>query len=118
MKIGEFITLPTPLDWGNVAYNVQAKFPASRPWLHWGVGDWHEYHAPERQLTDDEHEKILTYLDGIGVDVFLEARQCGDVVAFLDTEMKKWNKHPSVKGFGFDLEFFKGGCGGAGAKGT
>ena len=74
--------------------------------------DWPGHKTP---LTDAQHEEALTYLDGIGVNVYLDSRNCGEPVAFLDAQMKKFGKHKSLKGFGFDLEFFQGGCGDNGA---
>jgi hypothetical protein len=104
VNIGEFINLGPKEEWGQVIYNVANKFPGSKPWITWGVGTWPEHNAP---LSDDKHEEHLTYFDGLGVDVFLEVRPgSANVVALIDTYMKKFAKHPSVKGFGVDLEFY------------
>jgi hypothetical protein len=104
VNIGEFINLDTPEDWGNVVFNVNNKFPGSKPWITWGVGAWPEHNAP---LSDDKHEAYLTYFDGLGVEVYLEVRPgSANVVTLIDTYMKKFSKHPCIKGFGVDMEFY------------
>jgi hypothetical protein len=102
--IGEFINLGPKEDWGQVAYNIAPKFPGSTPWLTWGVGAYTEHKTP---LTDIQHEEIFAYLDGIGVQVYLEVRPgSADVSALIDTYMTKFKKHACIKGFGVDLEFW------------
>ena len=104
VNIGEFINLDKKEDWGNVIYNVANKYPGSKPWITWGVGAWPEFNTP---LTDDKHEEYLTYLDGLGVEVFLEVRPgTANVVTLIDTYMKKYSKHTCIKGFGVDMEFY------------
>jgi hypothetical protein len=105
VDIGKFINLDTKEQWAQVIYNVAGKYPNAKPWITWGVGTWPEHDTP---LTDDKHEEYLTYLDGLGVDVFLEVRPGNaSVTGLIDTYMKKFSKHPSVKGFGVDLEFYQ-----------
>lgn len=104
VDIGEFINLGPKEDWGQVAYNISAKFPGSKPWLTWGVGAYTEHKTP---LTDNQHEEVFTYLDGIGVEVYLEVRPgTTDVSSLIDTYVGKFKNHACIKGFGVDLEFW------------
>lgn len=105
VNIGEFINLGPKEEWAHVIYNVANKAPGARPWVNWGVGSWPEHNAP---LSDEKHEEHLAYFDALGVDVFLEVRPgSASVTGLIDTYLKKFGKHPSIKGFGVDLEFYQ-----------
>lgn len=114
--IGVFTHLADKAAWANFVYNVNNKYPTSRPWVHWGLGNWREDGGSFTALTDEKHNEYIAHLNTVGVDVYFEGRHCGtNGVDFIDAQMKKFGHHPNVRGFGFDLEFFKGGCGGSGA---
>jgi hypothetical protein len=114
--IGVFTHLADKDAWANFVYNINNKYPASRPWIHWGLGNWREDGGSFTALSDEKNNEYIAHLNSVGVDVYLEARNCGsNGVDYLDAMMKKFGHHPNVKGFGFDLEYYKGGCGGNGA---
>jgi hypothetical protein len=103
-KIGSFIPLAGNDQWANAVFNVNNRFPGSRPWVTWAVGDLKGAH----KLTDDEHEAYLAHMDLLGVDVFLEVWPSGkDVPELIDTYLAKYKQHSSVAGFCIDLEFHK-----------
>jgi hypothetical protein len=103
-KIGTFITLADKDEWAQAIFNVNGKFPGSRPWVTWAVGDLKD----ATPLTDAQHEEHLAHMDALGVDVFLEVWPSGaDVNDLIDTYLGRFKHHPSVKGFGVDLEYHK-----------
>ena len=104
-KIGTFILLPSKEAWAHAIFNVHNRFPNSRPWATWGVGDVRD----AQPLTDAQHEEYLDYMDELGVDILLELapNRDADVPALMDTWLAKLKHHPCVKGLGIDLEFYK-----------
>ena len=103
-KIGTFITLANEDEWAHAIFNVNNRFPNSRPWVTWAVGDLKD----ATPLPDDVHEAYLAHMDLLGVEVFLEVWPSGkDVNALIDTYLTKYKHHPSVVGFGVDLEYAK-----------
>src|SRR5687767_6967318 len=67
-KIGSFVTLASKGEWAQAIFNVNNRFPGSRPWVTWGVGEL----KGATPLTDAQHEEYLDHMDALGVDVFLE----------------------------------------------
>src|SRR5688500_1037541 len=103
-KIGKFITLANEDEWAHAIFNVNNRFPNSRPWVTWAVGDLKD----ATPLPDDVHEAYLAHMDLLGVEVFLEVWPSGkDVNALIDMYLTKYKHHPSVVGFGVDLEYAK-----------
>jgi hypothetical protein len=104
-KIGKFILLPNADAWVNAIFNVQSRFPKSRPWVTWSVGAVRD----AQPVSDATQEACLTRMDELGVDVYLElAPEKNDNVSeMIDVGLAKLKHHPSVKGLGVDLEFFK-----------
>jgi hypothetical protein len=106
-KIGTFMTLADKHEWAQAIFNVNNRFPGSRPWVTWGVGEL----KGATPLTDAEHEEYLAHMDALGVDVFLEIWPSGkDVEDLIDTYLGRFKHHPSVKGLGVDLEYHKARC--------
>lgn len=103
-KIGKFIELENE-QWSHAIFNVNNRFQGSTPWITMAVGEMPETTLPGAEVQD----RLLSYLDGLGVDVFLELmpRKTNDVPALIDTWLGKFKKHQCVKGLGVDLEFFK-----------
>lgn len=103
-KIGRFIELENE-QWAHAIFNVNNRFQGSAPWITMAVGEMPETTLPGAEVQD----RLLTYLDGMGVDVFLELmpRKTNEVAALIDTWLGKFKKHQCVKGLGVDLEFFK-----------
>lgn len=115
-KIGTFITLPDAASLANVIFNVQNKFPASTPWATWAVGDLSKATPSYAGVPDATHEAWLTYMDRLGVQVFLEifpfkanAKKgitATDIPAQIDTWLNKFKHHSCVAGLGIELEYF------------
>ena len=103
-KIGKFIELENE-QWGHAVFNVNNRFQGSTPWITMAVGEMPETALPSAEVQD----RLLTYLDGQGVAVFLELmpRKTNDVPALIDTWLGRFKQHQCVKGLGVDLEFFK-----------
>lgn len=103
-KIGKFIELENE-QWAQAVFNVNNRFQGSTPWITMAVGEMPETTLPGAEVQD----RLLRYLDGLGVDVFLELmpRKTNDVPALIDEWLGRFKKHQCVKGLGVDLEFFK-----------
>jgi hypothetical protein len=110
VKIGKFINLPKE-ELAQVIFNVNNRFPGSKPWSFWAVGDMSGLTPSHNALTDEQHEAYLNYMDHIGVSVFLEIfpskKAKTDVPKEIDTWLGKFKKHKSVVGFGIDLEYYE-----------
>jgi hypothetical protein len=104
-KIGAFITLADKSEWAQVVFNVNNRFPESKPWVTWAVGAVRD----ATSLTDAQHEEYLDHMDALGVVVFLELspNRGDDVPALIDAWLAKLKHHPCVKGLGVDLEFYQ-----------
>jgi hypothetical protein len=103
-KIGTFVTLADEREWAQAIVNVNNRFPGSRPWVTWAVGEL----KGATPLTDAVHERYLSHMDALGVDVFLELWPSGkDVDQLIDAQLARFKHHPSVKGIGVDLEYHK-----------
>jgi hypothetical protein len=103
-KIGKFITLDNKEQWAQTIFNVNNRFPNSRPWATWAVGNLKGATA----LSDEMHEEYLTSMDQLGVQIYLEVWPSGaDVLQLIDTWLTKMKHHRCVAGFGVDLEYFK-----------
>ena len=104
-KIGTFLALRDPDAWANAILNVNSRFPGSKPWVTWSVGEVRDAES----LTDAEHEACLDRMDELEAEVFLEiAPNRGDDPATLIASwLDKLKHHTCVKGFGVDLEFYE-----------
>src|SRR5688572_1221405 len=67
-KIGTFLVFDNKDQWAHAIYNVNTRFPGSRPWVTWAVGEL----KGATQIPDEKHEEYLKHMDMLGVDVFLE----------------------------------------------
>ncbi|NBA86544.1 hypothetical protein GVN16_12270 [Emticicia sp. CRIBPO] len=110
VKIGKFLNLPKE-QLARVIFNVNSKFPGSEPWAFWAVGDMTGLTPAHQGLTDEQHEAYLTFMDKQGVRVFLEIfpfkEKNTDVLKEIDHWLGKFRHHPSVAGFGIDLEYYR-----------
>src|SRR5688500_17779197 len=77
-KIGKFVPLENRNAWANAVYNVNNKFPGSKPWVTWAVG---ELKDAKPELTEAQHEEYLTAMDELGVEVYLELWPTGATAA-------------------------------------
>jgi hypothetical protein len=104
-KIGKFMELSYE-EWRRAIFNVNRRFPGSRPWVTLAVGELPEKSAVA--LTPEQDEEFLARMDQLGVDVFLEVWPGkSDVPAAIDHWLGKFKPHRSVRGFGVDLEYYR-----------
>src|SRR4051812_43583295 len=106
VKIGTFLTPTNAEDVAQIVFNVNHRLPGSRPWATLAV------QVPDAApISPEGTGKILSPLDELGVDIFLEIypRKTNDVVALLDGDswIAESVKHKCVKGFCVDLEYYK-----------
>jgi hypothetical protein len=115
-KIGRFITLPDRKSHLNLINNIHKRFPDSKPWTTWTVGDLSHAIPAGHGLTDTQHEEYLSFLDQQQVTVFLEVfpfkanDKQGIPAVDAGTEIDKWlgkfKHHKSIAGVGIELEYF------------
>lgn len=115
-KIGRFITLPDRKSHLNLINNISKRFPGSKPWTTWTVGDLSHAIPTGRNLTDEQHEEYLSFLDQQHVAVFLEIfpfkanSKQGTPAVDAKTEIDKWlakfKHHKCIIGVGIELEYF------------
>ncbi|RPE09696.1 hypothetical protein EGT74_22240 [Chitinophaga lutea] len=116
VKIGSFITLPDKASLANVIFNVNNRFPGSAPLATWAVGDLSRITPAYEGLPAEVHEHYLSYMDQLGVTVFLEIfpfkanpkKGIGqtNVTAAIDEWLGKFKHHKCVAGMGIELEYF------------
>lgn len=98
-KIGKFVPLASKDEWANAIFNVNNRFPGSKPWVTWAVG---ELKDAKPELTEQQHDEYLTAMDELGVEVYLELWPTGataaDVPNLIDAWLGKFKHHRSVKG--------------------
>ena len=111
---------PGPDYWASVGERMSAKFPGSHPETIWIVGNFMgdgatylSFHAE----TDDPHiqsgyvdmnEETLDLFDKKGFKVWLQVEPAdADLLTLIDLVLKQYKHHPSVIGFGVDVEWYK-----------
>lgn len=110
---------PTANEWGYIHLNLQSFFPGSSPVGVWIVGNivgdncnlqfpspggYYDY----INFDDyDYHDEYLSHFDSIGVKVFLQVESgAADIEDLITIIMDRYKHHPSVFGFGVDIEWF------------
>jgi hypothetical protein len=108
IKIGTFINLPDPALLAKVIFHVNKKFPHSKPFATWAVGDLSKLTPAHKGLSAEEHEAYLSHMDKAGVTVFLEVFpfKGDDVPAMIDQWLGKFSHHTCVAGLGIELEYY------------
>lgn len=111
---------PGPDYWLSVGQRMSAKFPGSHPEAIWIVGNflgdgmtYLSFHAE----TDDPHitsgfvdmnEETLSLFDASGVKVWLQVEPGdADMVTLINLILNQYKQHPSVIGFGVDVEWYQ-----------
>ncbi len=116
---------PSPEGWSKALKTMAGYFPGSTPVGVWIVGRLHgastgislefprpndgvEY-GPLFNFADaDKHEPYLRLFDENGIKVFLQVEPgFADVEKCIDLVMKQYRHHPSVIGWGIDVEWFR-----------
>ncbi len=116
---------PSTEGWTNGLKTMASYFPGSTPVAVWIVGRLHgaskgmslEFprpddgadYGPSINFADtDKHEPFLTAFDASGIKVFLQIEPgFADVETGIDLVLKRYKHHPSVVGFGIDVEWYK-----------
>ncbi len=111
---------PGPEYWASVGERMSTRFPGSHPEAIWIVGNflgdgmtYLSFHAE----TDDPHiksgfvdmnEQTLALFDQKGFKVWLQVEPGdADMLTLIDLVLNQYKQHPSVIGFGVDVEWFK-----------
>ncbi len=116
---------PSPEGWGTALKTMAGHFPGSTPLGIWIVGRLNgrttgmtlEFPRPDDKVDygsmytfsdADKHEPYLKYFDEQGIKVFLQVEPgFADVNTSIDLVLKRYKHHPSVIGFGIDVEWFQ-----------
>lgn len=105
--------------WVSVGEQMAAKFPNSKPSTIWIVGilDGEGTYLSFGCETDDPNircgyvdtnEQVLTLFDEKGFDVWLQVEPGNaSVDELIDIVLDQYKHHPSVVGFGVDVEWYK-----------
>ncbi len=115
-----FNTFPTPEQIGKVFLNMSEMIPGSTPSSVWIVGgisgsrcrlefpsDGNEYDNISFFSNLDKHEEYLTEFDRIGAKVFLQVEAgMANMEDLIKLVMERYKHHPSVIGFGADIEWY------------
>jgi len=112
---------PEPGSWQKAITAMAGHYPGAVPVAVWIVGhlgrprdcvlefpgDGRTY--PNIQFTEyDKHERYLEAFDRAGVKVFLQVEPANaDMKTLIDLVLGRYGKHPSVVGFGVDVEWHK-----------
>jgi len=113
-------TNPGPEYWLSVGQQMSARFPESHPEALWIVGnfldDGKTYLSFHAETDDpnilsgyvDMNEQTLNIFDQNGFKVWLQVEPANaDMVTLIDLVLNQYKHHPSVIGFGVDVEWYK-----------
>jgi hypothetical protein len=112
---------PTPDEAATVMKNIAKKFDQAIPSAVWIVGGIHnkDCHLEFEQMQTSDphikfsnpqhspHEEYLTKFDEIGAKVYLQVEAGrADMKELIRLVLDKYSHHPSVAGFGIDVEWY------------
>lgn len=112
---------PEPEAWQKVIETMRGYFPGSDPCAIWLVGKFKhpttcllffpsggqaypniEFEGP------DQNERFLSRFDQAGIKVFLQVESAhADMTTLIDLVLSRYKLHPSVIGFGVDVEWYR-----------
>ena len=111
---------PTDAEWISYAEKIKGLFPGSTPAFIWIVGcignNGHCYlnfplGEPMEKASGspvDRNESFLTLCDEKGCQVWLQVEPGdADIVTLASRTLTRYSHHPSVRGFGVDVEWYK-----------
>jgi hypothetical protein len=111
---------PGPDYWVSVGQQMSAKFTGSHPEALWIVdnfmGDGKTYLSFHAETDDpnitsgyvDMNEQTLDLFDQNGFKVWLQVEPANaDMLTLIDLVLNQYKHHPSVIGFGVDVEWYK-----------
>jgi len=113
---------PSPCGWGKAMSTYAGYHPGSAPAGVWIVGnlsgsgvslqfphpgDGRNYGSRIKFASSDKHERFLDYFDEQGIKVWLQVEPgFADMPTLIDLVINRYKHHPSVLGFGVDVEWF------------
>jgi hypothetical protein len=113
---------PQPCGWDRATRQLSGYFPGSQTANVWIVGnitgdgvalqfpkpnDGKNYGSRIKFASSDKHEPFLSYFDTHNIKVWLQVEPgFADLPTVIDLVMKRYRNHPSVVGFGVDVEWF------------
>jgi len=113
---------PSPQGWSRAMTTMSGHFPGSTPVGVWIVGplsgrgvqlefprpnDGRNYGSRIKFASSDKHERFLTEFDRRGIQVWLQVEPgFADIPTVIDLVLGRYKRHPSVIGFGIDVEWF------------
>ncbi|MFD9736418.1 fibronectin type III domain-containing protein [Umezawaea sp. NPDC059074] len=113
---------PTSCGWEKAMRTASGYFAGSTPAAVWIVGniendgvslqfprpnDGKDYGSRIAFASTDKHEAYLKYFDTHGVKVWLQVEPgFADMATVIDLVLKRYAHHPSVVGFGVDVEWY------------
>ncbi len=121
---------PSEIGWSNSVLVMSNYFPGSQPTIIWLAGEilfqgkqsgqGFNFPNPEGTWdstiqfnTTDENESYLNYFDSQGIKVFLQVEPgYSNMDQLFDIMYQKYSHHPSLIGFGVDVEWYKSSCNG------
>jgi len=111
---------PGPEYWLSVGQQMSAKFPNSHPETIWIIGNFMgdgktylSFHAEtnDPNITSgyvDMNNQTLDLFDQNGFRVWLQVEPANaDMLTLIDLVLNQYKHHPSVMGFGVDVEWYK-----------
>jgi hypothetical protein len=116
---------PSPEGWTSALKTMAGYFPGATPVGIWIVGRLNgrstgmtlEFPQPDDGTNygpliafseTDKHEPFLNLFDSNGIKVFLQVEPgFAEVDVAMDLVLNRYKRHPSVIGFGIDVEWFK-----------
>lgn len=111
---------PGPEYFVSVGKQMSSKFPASHPEAIWIVGEFYgggkTYLSFNAETDDpnvvsgyvDMNKQTLDLFDQNGFKVWLQVEPANaDMITLIDLVMNQYKHHPSVLGFGVDVEWYK-----------
>lgn len=113
---------PDPDYWSEASASMALRFEGAEPAVVWILGTVTfpstcklNFPAPEGKTYEnigfnetDENEAYLDLFDETGVKVWLQVEPANaDVLTLIDLVLKRYAAHPSVVGFGIDVEWHK-----------
>jgi hypothetical protein len=112
---------PSPWYWSSTAESIAAKFPGSTPGGIWIVSLYisngiTQFNFPADGITlpyvnfisTDQNEAYLTHFDTLGIKVWLQVEPGhASIDTLISIVLNRYKHHPSVMGFGVDVEWFR-----------
>lgn len=112
---------PEPEGWLKAIRTMTEYLPGSEPCAIWIVGEFRRnkachlyFPSGDRDYTNiefepsDKHERYLDLFDRTGIKVFLQVEPASaDMPTLIDLVLDRYEHHPSVIGFGVDVEWHR-----------